>query len=242
MQLYSKSVACILTALLFLVCLPGCSDFTDYAHYDSRLKVGVFGGSISVRKESEEAKNIWQAYMSNINIISCGIEGAGFSSITHNENIPVQIARAPAFDVYILWASSNDVARSPLGLTTEQVDSTQDGGIIKSIRLIKRKNKQALILFFTSVPRFDSPAYRYRMQDYVNDQIDICDRSNIPYLDLFRLSGFDSSNFQPYYLPDRTHMSAEGYQQIGYMQMEFIRENIKNYVGNSRLRRNRIEL
>ncbi|MDR2498253.1 MAG: SGNH/GDSL hydrolase family protein [Tannerellaceae bacterium] len=237
MQLYSKFTAALLTALLSLASLPGCSDFADFPHYDGRLKVGVFGGSISARQESEEAKHIWQAYVGNINVVSCGIEGAGFSSISHEENIPVQIARAPVFDVYILWASSNDVLRSPLGLTGGQVDSTQDGGIIKSIRLIKRKNRDALILFFTSLPRFDSPAVRHKMESYVDDQIDICERNNIPYLDLFRLCGFDSSNFQPYYLPDRVHVSSEGYKQIGYLQMEFIRDNISKYPGNSRMRR-----
>ena len=213
--------------LPIFILFGGCSS--NGPDSDDQLPtIGVFGGSISVRKESEAAKNIWRSNLS-IKVISCGVEGAGFSSRTHTENIPAQINNARPFDVYILWASGNDVMRSNVGFIGTNDDNTQDGGIMKSINLIRRKNRNALLLFFTSLPRFDNPLYRHKMVQFVEDQIEICNRNNIPCLDLFHLCGFDSTNFTTYYLPDGIHMSAEGYKQIGYMQMEFIKENMNKH-------------
>ncbi|MDR2533411.1 MAG: SGNH/GDSL hydrolase family protein [Tannerellaceae bacterium] len=211
---------------LFIL-LAGCAG-SGPDDNDARPAIGVFGGSISVRKESETAKNIWRSNL-DVKVISCGVEGAGFSSRTHTENIPAQISNARPFDVYILWASGNDVVRGNLGFVGASDDNTQDGGIMKSINLARRKNRNALLLFFTSLPRFDNPLYRSRMIQFVDDQIEICNRNNIPCLDLFHLCGFDSANYSAYYLPDGIHMNAEGYRQIGHMQMEFIKESIKKH-------------
>lgn len=207
----------------------GCTD--DYSYMidpDSMLlKAGVFGGSISVRKESEAAKDVWRLNL-RIKVSSCGAEGAGFGTMT-NRNVPSQIDAAEPFDIYILWASTNDAVKGFLGNVNQFDERTQDGGIQKSIELIRRKNPQALILFFTSLPRFDNEMFSFRLPYFVDDQIELCNKYNIPYLDQYHLCGFNAENYKPYYLPDKIHLSREGYQKIAAMQMEFIREQIIRY-------------
>ncbi|MDR0833734.1 MAG: GDSL-type esterase/lipase family protein [Candidatus Symbiothrix sp.] len=194
---------------------------------NSFLKVGVFGGSVSVYTESETAKNVWRDSL-NITVESCGVSGGGFSSLTTN-NVPMQIRQAKTFDIYILWCSTNDVATSTVGEVNSDDLSTQNGGLRKSIELIKQKNDKALILLFTSLPRFDQDIYYNRMQSFVDGQIAVCQANQIPYLDQWSLCGFDKNNFTPYYLDDKTHLTNAGYAHIAQMQMEFIRENIEKY-------------
>ena len=194
---------------------------------DRILKVGVFGGSISSAPESETAKNVWRANL-NIDLTTCGIGGAGFSSLTNN-CIPTQIEEAEMFDVYILWASTNDTVGSEIGDLQTEDETTQAGGILKSLEKIKQKNSNALVLFFTSLPRFDYDVYADRIPLFVDNQIVLCENKHIPYLDQYRLCGFDHSNYMQYYLPDKLHLNDMGYASIATMQMEFIRENIKKY-------------
>ncbi|GHT44369.1 hypothetical protein FACS189438_2830 [Bacteroidia bacterium] len=206
----------------------GCGKAELDEEIRSQLKAGVFGGSISVFQESETAKNMWRAKL-NINVTSCGVGGAGFSSVTR-DNVPFQIERAKIFDVYILWASTNDVVKSTVGNSYEEDERTQDGGILKSIDLIRRKNSKAVILFFTSLPRFDDDDCYEKIPSFVEDQIAICEKYQIPYLDQYRRCAFNKDNYQSYYLEDKIHLSNAGYASIAPMQVEFIREHIKDYV------------
>lgn len=204
-----------------LLTAPACGD--DQKE-DNFLQAGVFGGSTSSRAESETVKSVWKNYL-RINVTTCGAEGAGFSSLT-NRDIPTQIRLSKPFDIYILWASTNDLVKSSVGRIDVYDDTTQDGGILKSLRLIRQKNNKALILFFTSLPRFDDERYLEELTSFVDDQISICEQNEIPYLDQFRLCGFDLTNYPHYYLPDKTHLNVNGYRHIAFMQMAFIRKNI----------------
>lgn len=193
------------------------------------LKLGVFGGSISVYPESDTAKKIWEDNL-DIVIESLGVGGAGFSSLTSN-NVPLQIEKAQVFDIYILWASTNDAVNN-VEVGEENYDdlTTQNGGILECIKLIKQKNRTALILLFVSLPRFDREEYYNRLQYFVDGQIAVCTKNKIPYLNQWQLCGFDENNFTRYYLPDKIHLNEEGYRHIGSMQMEFIRENIEKHI------------
>ncbi len=101
---------------------------------EDSLSIGVFGGSISSAPESEVAKKMWKDHLIiKVKITTCGISGMGFSSLTSTEdNIPMQIAREKPFDIYILWASTNDVL-FPIGDIETKDSTTQSGGLLKSI-------------------------------------------------------------------------------------------------------------
>jgi lysophospholipase L1-like esterase len=105
---------------------------------------------------------------------------------------------------------------------------THNGGLSRCLKLIKEKNRKALILLFTSLPRFDKDGYYRKLQSYVDGQIAVCERKQIPYLNQWQLCGFNQQNFSQYYLSDKIHLNCTGYKHIGMMQMEFIRENIEN--------------
>ena len=213
--------------LLCLLCITQSCSKNDEPFEDPILKVGVFGGSVSSAPESEIAKSVWAANL-NIEVITCGVAGAGFGSLTEN-CVPTQIEQAEIFDVYILWASTNDVDKSTIGDPDVIDDTTQAGGIMKSVEIIRQKNNKALILFFTSLPRFDAVLFMENIPHYVECQIYICERERIPYLDQYHLFIFDRSNYGLFYLPDLIHLNEDGYGHIATKQMEFIRKHIENY-------------
>jgi hypothetical protein len=194
------------------------------------LQIGVFGASMSVYPESETAKKIWKDSL-DITVKSLGVGGATYSMLISN-NVPSQIEKTTeSFDIYILWSPSNDVIYNiPVGEVDSDDPTTHNGGLLKSIELIKQKNKDALILLFTSIPRFDKEDYYNKMQSLVNGQIAVCERNRIPCLDQWKRCGFDKNNFTQYYLSDKIHLTNAGYKHIGTMQMEFIRENIEKYI------------
>ena len=76
----------------------------------------VFGGSVSVIPASDSAKILWEKYL-GMTITNFGVGGAGFSSLQGKKTIPQQVDEAGVFDIYILWASTNDYTNNRAILT-----------------------------------------------------------------------------------------------------------------------------
>ena len=68
--------------------------------------VAVFGGSVSVIPPSDSAKVLWEKHL-GLKITNYGVPGAGFSSL-QGKSLQKQVDEAGVFDIYILWASTND--------------------------------------------------------------------------------------------------------------------------------------
>ena len=68
--------------------------------------VAVMGGSLSVNKESNAAKQLW-ANLLGMSVTTYGVGGAGFSS-EQGHTLQQQVREAGVHDIYILWASTND--------------------------------------------------------------------------------------------------------------------------------------
>ena len=193
-----------------------------------KLTAGVFGASHSISYESEAAKEIW-VDLNDIVITNCGIGGSTFSSKLQY-NVPYQIENAEPFDIYILWSPTNDAHSDvAVGDVNDNDPATQNGALLRSIELIRQKNNDALILLFTSLPRFDSKIIYDRLALFVEGQRAFANNYDIPYLDQWTLSGFDWNNYQTYYYEDKVHLSIDGYKHIAPMQANFIFENIQNY-------------
>lgn len=203
--------------------------------------VGVFGGSLSVNKESEAAKDIWRELL-GAEVVTYGIGGAGFSSL-QGKTIQGQVDAAGVHDIYILWASTNDYTNSrEVGCWTDYTELdgydesklvTQCGGINYCIRKLLEKNPAAEIYFFTSLRFFRSESgynpfsketnnVGASFSDYVRAQKECCEYYCIPVLDQFNLQGINKFNCSLYYLDDLLHMNEEGYRKVGYMQADFI--------------------
>ena len=203
--------------------------------------IAVFGGSLSVNKESDTAKQIWADLLGS-EVVTYGVGGAGFS-IDQGYSIQYQVDTAGVHDVYVLWASTNDFnGGRPVGRWKDYTEldgydtsrlSTQCGGINYCIKKLREKNPAAEIYFFTSLRFFtrDSGHNPYSADinkagasfaDYVSAQIECCRYHGVAVLDQFSIQGVDEHNYQLFYLPDRLHMNAEGYRRIGPVQAAFL--------------------
>ena len=89
--------------------------------------VAVFGGSLSVNRESQAAKLMWREYL-NMQVTDYGHGGYGFSSL--QGSILDQVNRAKEHDIYILWASTNDYTNNREPGTPQ--DYTEADGFDKS--------------------------------------------------------------------------------------------------------------
>lgn len=196
--------------------------------------VAVFGGSVSVIPESESAKILWKERL-GMSVTNYGVPGAGFSSL-QGKSLQQQVDEAGVFDIYILWASTNDYTNDrEVGTYTDYTEfdgydevklTTQAGGINYCIKRIYEKNPDAIIYFFTSSKAFNDrggydPFHQEGMVRYVKIQEEICELHGIPYLDQFTMGGFNIYNKDLYY-SDPIHMNAMGYKRLGELQVAFL--------------------
>ena len=125
--------------------------------------VAVFGGSVSVIPESDSAKILWKKHL-GMTVTNYGVPGAGFSSL-QGKSLQAQVNEAGVFDIYILWASTNDYTnKREVGSYTDYTEfdgfdegklTTQAGGINYCIKRIYEINPEAIIYFFTSSKAFN---------------------------------------------------------------------------------------
>ncbi|UMB54080.1 SGNH/GDSL hydrolase family protein [Lutibacter sp. A64] len=196
--------------------------------------VAVFGGSVSVIPASDSAKILWKKHL-GMTITNYGVPGEGFSSL-QGKSMQQQVDEAGVFDIYILWASTNDYTnKRDIGNYTDYTDLdgydenkriTQAGGINYCINKIYDINPKATIYFFTSSKAFNDrgaydPFYKQGMIKYVEMQKMICELHGIQFLDQFTLGGFNIYNNGLYYY-DPIHMNPLGYKKIGELQVSFL--------------------
>ena len=205
--------------------------------------IAVFGGSLSVNKESDAAKRLW-ADLLDAEVTTYGVGGAGFA-IDQGYSIQKQVDTAGVYDIYVLWASTNDYNNNrPCGTWKdftaddgfdEAARTTQCGGINYCIRKLLEKNPRAEIYFFTSLRFFRAEAgfnpcseapnkTGKTFAEYIEAQKACCARFGIPVLDQFSLQEMNEYNADLYYLKDRLHMNEDGYRRIGLMQAAFLSE------------------
>ncbi len=196
--------------------------------------VAVFGGSVSVIPPSDSAKVMWKQYL-GMTVTNYGVGGAGFSSL-QGKSLQQQVDEAEVFDIYVLWASTNDyTGHRAIGSYTDYTEfdnydkkklTSQAGGINYCIKKIYELNPNALIYFFTSSKAFSErggydPFYAKGMNEYVEVQKQVCALHGIPVLDQFTLGGYNIYNKSLYY-HDPIHMNVTGYKKLGELQVAFL--------------------
>ncbi len=211
---------------------PGPSALKQSINYGK--SVAVFGGSVSVIPASDSAKILWRESL-GMTITNYGVGGAGFSSL-QGKSLQRQVDEAGVFDIYILWASTNDYTnRREVGHYTDYTEFdhydtsklvTQAGGINYCIKRIYEINPHAIIYFFTSGKAFNNrggydPFDTEGMARYVDMQKKICALHGIPVLDQFALGGYNIYNKHLYY-EDPIHMNGAGYRKLGAVQVSFL--------------------
>ncbi len=204
-------------------------------------RIAVFGGSLSVNPESDSAKQMW-ADLLGAEVVTYGVGGAGFS-YDQGCTLQWQVDTAGVYDVYVLWASTNDYTNSRECGTWQDYTAydnydeskltTQCGGINYCIRKLLEKNPRAEIYFFTSLRFFGQDAGHNPFStepnktgktfaEYIQGQKDCCAYYGIPVLDQFNLQGINEFNMTEYYKGDKLHMNEDGYRKIGPVQAAFL--------------------
>ena len=210
-------------------------------HKNDGKSIAVFGGSLSVNNESDAAKQLW-ANLLNAEVTTYGVGGAGFSS-EQGYTLQRQVEDAGVYDVYVLWASTNDYNNSRECGTWQDYTvydnydkrklTTQCGGINYCIKTLLEKNPEAEIYFFTSLRFFGADAGHNPFSqepnktgktfaDYIDGQKACCAYYGIPVLDQFNLQGINEFNVDLFYLGDKLHMNEDGYRRIGPVQAAFL--------------------
>lgn len=213
----------------------GIDTLTFEKSFNYGKSVAVFGGSVSIIPESDSAKILWKKHL-GMAITNYGVGGAGFSSLQGKKTIQQQVDEAGVFDIYILWASTNDYTnKRDIGIYTDYTEfdgydkeklTSQAGGINYCIKKIYEINPHAIIYFFTSSKAFNDrgaydPFYEQGMVQYVEMQKIISELHGIPVLDQFILGGYNIYNKDLYYR-DSIHMNVLGYKKLGKLQVSFM--------------------
>lgn len=236
----------IIVALMCAVLTVGlwAQDYEKSENYGKRI--AVFGGSFSEIIASNVTKAYWAEKL-RARVTTYGIGGAGFSVITGEDRwLPGQIDRCLAsgekYDIYILWASTNDVTR---GVELEE----QDRMIKVCINKLREAAPEAKILFFSSLPvpllenkvldpaELESMPERFRenrramitnmkrLPEYVAHQEKVCAEEHVPFLNLYTTSGINEYNAPDFFGSDELHLNTAGYNHIKETQARFIAAN-----------------
>lgn len=201
-----------------------------------RMRIAVFGGSLSVRSQSDAAKQIWADEL-DAEVTTYGVGGAGFA-ISRGYSIQKQVDTAGVYDVYVLWASTNDFTKNETCGKWNTTDrDTQCGGIDYCIHRLREKNPDATIVFLTSLRFFKrdsgfNPHSKDRNKtgktfaQYVREQIRCCRHHGVPVLNQFRIQDVDVDNYKCFYLDDKLHMNEAGYLRIAPAQVSFFKKKL----------------
>ena len=220
---------------------PGTQSGLYEGHKNYGKSIAVFGGSLSVNRESNAAKQIWADELHST-VTTYGVGGAGFAR-GQGFDLQKQVDMAGVHDIYVLWASTNDFTNSQdIGTWSDYTDIdgfdefaryTQCGGINYCIKTLLEKNPDAQIYFFTSLRFFSreeghnpfserSNSAGGNFAAYVAGQKACCEYFCIPVLDQFNLQGVNEYNYKRFYLNDSLHMNEDGYRRIGPVQAAFL--------------------
>ncbi len=221
---------------------PSDIDYTLSPNFGKSL--GIFGGSFSNIEESDSCKFYWQEKL-QLTLFGHGINGAGYSVATQESGVLYAVDRCcrrdEPHDIYLLWSPSNDFSkgRATIGTLSDYTEAdgfdtakltTMLGGMNYSYQKLKQKNPDAEILLFTTLPIFNKGAAGYDtlyadgigLRQFVDAQIEWAKAHEVPYLDLFRRSGFTHSNYGRYYQKDALHPDVEGYKHLVGITLPFL--------------------
>jgi hypothetical protein len=217
----------VVVVALSVVVFMGChknNDEEEIIKTYTYNSIGVYGGSVSSTIESDEAKSFWQREL-NIPVVTYGVSGAGFTDVTVQPDIPTQIEKSPIHRVVVLWCSTND-RWQPVENDDKYSPKSQNGGMRIAIEKLKAKDSASIILGFCSLPVF-----QYGDGDniipnasLIKGQIKVFEEYDIPYLNQYNY--FTIQDTTEMYLPDKTHLSVNGYRHIRERQLGFIKQKI----------------
>ena len=138
----------------------------------------------------------------------------------------------PNADLIVIFMGTNDFGHNtPLGTISDTTDVSFYGALNVIISGVKAAHSNSQIVFMTPLHRaaFNSqPADNVQngagcvLADYVGAIKDVCDRNNIPVIDLFNLCTLDPNNTT--YFSDKLHPTAKGHEELANIVAEELKK------------------
>ena len=179
------------------------------------------------------------------NIRGYGVSGSCISSKSDygNNNSPLinRYMNLPYSDIFVIFMGTNDYGHETLlGSIDDNSDVSFYGALNVIVNGIKNIYDDSEIVFVTPLHRYGAGTskilnqkYTYdylnngvgaSLVDYRNAIINICNKYNLKYIDLYNESGFtpEDSEFRKEYMPDGLHPNEKGHQIIAEIIKKYI--------------------
>lgn len=188
--------------------------------------IAVFGGSFSING-TRWMDPIYNRIIQPKVKTHYGVGGCGY--INGTTPVPTQIDNAIAsgvmYDLWILWASTNDCGQ-PVGSPTDAAGTTSQAAAMRlCINKIYAYNPYAKIVVFGSARAFSQSKFNEQngqLHQLVQGQKAFCEYWDIPYLDQWSGLGISSLNYARYFNSDSLHWNDRGYELACHRQAQFL--------------------
>ena len=209
-----------------------------YTNHFSGKKMTCVGDSITVG--SGTTKTYWSILDETLqpqSMTGMGVGGSCVSAMsdykTANSPLINRYASIPESDIITIYMGTNDYGHeTPMGTINDLEDVSFYGALNVIIPGIQKAQPDAKLVWITPTHRYGFGTSKllgtaftydylpngrgYSLNDYVDAIKEVCDKYDIPVIDLFSLSEMDPSlsEVRTQYMPDGLHPNAAGHEKI----------------------------
>ena len=209
-----------------------------YTNHCAGKKVTCVGDSITAG--SGTTKTYWSILYDTLELESMtgmGVAGSCVSATsdykTGNSPLINRYKSIPDSDIITIYMGTNDYGHeTPMGTIDDTEDVSFYGALNVIIPGIQKAHPDALLAWITPTHRYGFGTSKilgtaftydylpngrgYSLNDYVDAIKEVCEKYDVPVIDLFTLSGMDPSlsEVRTQYMPDGLHPNAAGHEKI----------------------------
>ena len=209
-----------------------------YTNHCAGKKVTCVGDSITAG--SGTTKTYWSILDDTLELESMtgmGVAGSCVSATsdykTGNSPLINRYKSIPDSDIITIYMGTNDYGHeTPMGTIDDTEDVSFYGALNVIIPGIQKAHPDALLVWMTPTHRYGFGTSKmlgtaftydhlpngrgYSLDDYVDAIKEVCDKYDVPVIDLFTLSGMDPSlsEVRSQYMPDGLHPNSAGHEKI----------------------------
>ena len=209
-----------------------------YTNHCAGKRVTCVGDSITAG--SGTTKTYWSILDDTLELESMtgmGVAGSCVSATsdykTSNSPLINRYKSIPDSDIITIYMGTNDYGHeTPMGTIDDTEDVSFYGALNVIIPGIQMAHPDALLVWMTPTHRYGFGTSKmlgtaftydhlpngrgYSLDDYVDAIKEVCDKYDVPVIDLFTLSGMDPSlsEVRSQYMPDGLHPNSAGHEKI----------------------------
>ena len=209
-----------------------------YTNHFAGKKITCVGDSITAG--SGTTKTYWSILDETLqpeSMTGMGVAGSCVSAMsdykTANSPLINRYASIPESDIITIYMGTNDYGHeTPMGTINDLEDVSFYGALNVIIPGIQKAQPDAKLVWITPTHRYGFGTSKllgtaftydylpngrgYSLNDYVDAIKEVCEKYDVPVIDLFSLSGMDPSlsEVRTQYMPDGLHPNAAGHEKI----------------------------